>query len=236
NNTESKYLLPAIFFNALNVETNNEKQLQQFFIIPLGFKNLNEVFIATNKIFHNLKKTLNKNNETFLIDGYGAFVPKLKNLEAYIELLIKVITDCGYKVGNNGNENEIALAINFKANKLYDPINKLYQLTLPINVDNLKSTYNQNQFYDLVLSLINKYHFLCVQDPFSMFDTQNYVDLTKNFSNNLQITADEIYSSNPYLIKLGLEKHLTNSVLIKLDEVATLSEIIEAVLYAKKAN
>ena len=236
NNTESKYLLPTVFFNILNIETNEEKQLQQFFIVPLGFKNLNEVFIITNKIFHNLKKELIKNNESFLIDGYGAFAVKLKNLEAYIELLIKVIIDSGYKVGNDGNENEIALAINFKANQVYDPINKIYQLTLPINDENLKLIYNQSEFLNLVSSLINKYHFLCVQDPFSMFDTQNYVDLTKDVSNNMQITADEVYASNPYLIKLGLEKHLTNSVLIKLDEVATLSEIIEAVLYAKKAN
>ncbi|MBO6094705.1 hypothetical protein J6P11_01565 [bacterium] len=234
-NTNSKYLMPTISFNILNVSSNIKKQLQQFFIIPLGFNSLNEVLIATNKIFYNLKKELIDNNYQILMDAYGAFIPEFKNLEQYLVLLIKVIKNCGYGVENN-SKNQIALAMNFKANNIYDPINKLYQFSLPINDENKKLTYNANEMQELVLYFVNKFNLLSIQDPFSIEDEQNYIDLMNQTKNQIQITGDDIYVSNPYLIKLGLEKHLTNSVVIKLDEVATLSEIIEAILFAKKAN
>ncbi|MBQ5543619.1 MAG: hypothetical protein IIT97_01615, partial [Mycoplasmataceae bacterium] len=196
---------------------------------------LNEVLIATNKIFYNFKKELIDNNYKILMDGYGAFVPEFKNLEQYLVLLIKVIKNCGYSVENN-SKNQIALSMNFKANNIYDPINKLYHFSLPINDENKKLTYNTSEMQELVLYFINKFHLLSIQDPFSVQDEQNYIDLMNQTKNQIQITGDDIYVSNPYLIKLGLEKHLTNSVVIKLDEVATLSEIIEAILFAKKAN
>jgi enolase len=190
-------------------------------IVPVRFTHFSEALRAGSEIFHTLKALLKKKGLNTSIGDEGGFAPNLKKHEEAISLILKAIETSGYMPGK-----DIFLALDVAASEFYKK--GLYHFEgKALSSDDMISYYEK---------MIAKYPLLSIEDGLSENDWKGWTELTRRLGDKVQLVGDDIFVTNTNIIRQGIEKGIANSVLIKLNQIGTLTETLDAIELAKKAN
>jgi len=214
--------VPVPMMNILNggVHAGNNLAIQEFMIAPVGAKNFTEALKMGAEVFYALKTLLIKKGLSTGVGDEGGFAPNLsKNSEA-IELIIEAIKEAKYST------NDIKICLDVAASEFYN--NGRYFLN--------DFAYTSEEFVNILEGLVNKYPIISIEDGMSQDDWDGWKLLTQKIGNRCQLVGDDLFVTNIFRIKMGVEKNTANSVLIKLNQIGTVSETFEAINYAKSKN
>ncbi|MEK7646641.1 MAG: phosphopyruvate hydratase [Patescibacteria group bacterium] len=217
--------LPVPMMNIINggKHAENSADIQEFMVVPAGFKTFSSALQAGTEIFHALKKILHDRHLSTTVGDEGGFAPSLPSNEAALEVVVEAITLAGYKPGK-----DVFIALDVAATELYK--DGVYTLVR----DNKKlSSSEMIAWYKM---LCEKYPIISIEDGLSEDDWNGYAELTKVLGNKVQLVGDDLFVTNIERLSMGIEKHSANSILIKLNQIGTISETIDAVNLATKAS
>lgn len=220
-------VLPVPQMNILNggSHADNNVDLQEFMIMPVGAPNFKEALRMGSEIFHNLKSVLKKKNYNTAVGDEGGFAPNLQSNEEALQVVMQGIEKAGYKPGE-----QVLLALDPAASEFYDDNQKLYDL----KAENKKLTSEQMiEFYE---NLVNKYPIISIEDGLAQDDWDGWVKLTEKLGKKIQIVGDDLYVTSLKRLAKGIESKATNSILIKLNQIGTLTETLDAIEMSKKAG
>ncbi len=218
-----KLMLPVPQMNIINsgkhVGVNND--IQEHMIIPVDFKRFSDALRAGIETYYALKQILRKKygaKETLLGDE-GGFAPPIENVEARLSLLASAIEECGY-------DKKIKLALDCAASEFYDDKNRLYKI--------LNKNFNYGQLADFYRNLIKKYPIVSIEDGFAQDDWDGWSLFNREFGNKIQIVGDDLLVTNIGRIKMALEHKACNALLLKVNQIGTVTESIDAANIAFK--
>ncbi len=216
-------VLPVPMMNIINggVHADNNLDIQEFMIVPAGFMEFRSALRASAEVFQTLKSILKKKGLSTSVGDEGGFAPHLKNNQEAIELIIKAIEDAGYEPGE-----DIFIALDVAASEFYE--NNSYRFESKI--------FSSDEMIDYYESLINKYPVISIEDGLSELDWEGWENLTRRLGKRVQLVGDDIFVTNPSIIKNGIKRNIANSVLIKLNQIGTLTETLEAIRVAERAG
>ncbi len=217
--------LPVPMMNIINggQHAENSTDIQEFMIVPIGLKTFSERLRAGAEIFHTLKKILNKRGLTTTVGDEGGFAPSLPSNEAALDLIVEAITTAGYKAGS-----QIAIALDVAATEFFKG-NKyvLARDNKTLSSDEIIAWYEQ---------LVKKYPIISIEDGLAEDDWDGYVKLTKVLGKEIQLVGDDLFVTNIERLAKGIEKNVANSILIKLNQIGTVTETLDAIAMADKAK
>jgi len=219
------HLLPVPLMNFINggKHADNNLDIQEFMITPKGIKKFRDRVRAGSEIYHTLKGILKGRGLSTGLGDEGGFAPNLRTHREALDLLVEAIEKAGYKLGH-----EIFLSLDVAASELYDPVEEKYTFEgREIGREDLLRVYED---------YINSYPIVSIEDPFSEDDHEGWRLITSEFGHRLMIVGDDVYTTNPKLIAKGIEEGYSNAVLIKLNQIGTLTETLEAVEMTHKAG
>lgn len=218
------YILPVPLINILNggSHADNNVDIQEFMIAPVGKDRFSEALRMSAEVFQNLKKLLREKGYSTAIGDEGGFAPNLSSNKEAIELILESIDRAGYQAGG-----EIYLALDIAASEFYED----NQYVLKKSDGSQKSIDGMIQFYH---SLIDQYPIISIEDGFSEDDWEGWKVMTQEFGEKIQIVGDDLFVTNLERFKKGVEKGIGNSILVKLNQIGTLTETIETVQHAQK--
>jgi enolase len=217
--------LPVPMMNIINggAHANNGLDFQECMIMPIGFSNFSDALRAGTEVFHNLKKILSDKGFSTAVGDEGGFAPNFNNLEDALVNISAAIEKSGYKLGE-----EIYIAIDAAASELYD--GQIYELkgeNKKLNTDQLV------KYWD---DICKKFPIVSIEDPFDENDWDGFKELTKIIGRNIQIVGDDLFVTNKERLLTGIKNDAANSILIKLNQIGTLSETIETIELAKSSR
>jgi len=221
---EEANILPVPMMNILNggVHADNNVDLQEFMIMPRGAVSFKEALRMGAEIFHNLKKILHEKKLSTSVGDEGGFAPDLKSNEEAIEIILHAIEKTGYKAAK-----DVFIALDPAASSFYE--NGKYILEAEAVKE--KSAEDMVNFY---ANWVSKYPIISIEDGLAEDDWDGWKKLTKSLGGKIQIVGDDIFVTNTKRFKMGIAKHVANSILIKVNQIGTLTETIEAIKLAKK--
>lgn len=219
-------VLPTPMLNILNggAHADNNVDLQEFMIMPLGAPNFSEALRWSAEVFHTLKGILKKRKLSTAVGDEGGFAPDLKSNQEAIEVILEAIGQAGYKAGR-----DIYLALDPASSSFYE--NGTYVLKAEANPN--RSSSDMIEFYE---DWVNKYPIVSIEDGLAEDDWGGWAKLTKSLGNKIQLVGDDLFVTNTERLKKGIDKKTANSILIKLNQIGTLTETLEAINLAKKNN
>ena len=217
--------LPVPMMNIINggAHANNGLDFQECMIMPIGFSNFSDALRAGTEVFHNLKKILSDKGFSTAVGDEGGFAPNFNNLEDALVNISDAIEKSGYKLGE-----EIYIAIDAAASELYD--GQIYELkgeNKKLHTDQLV------KYWD---DICKKFPIVSIEDPFDENDWDGFKELTKTIGKNVQIVGDDLFVTNKERLLTGIKNDSANSILIKLNQIGTLSETIETIELAKSSR
>ena len=217
--------LPIPMMNVVNGGSHaaNNLDIQEFMIVPVGAKSIAQAIQMGAETFHSLKKILKEKGLVIAVGDEGGFAPDLKSNEEAIKLIISAIKSAGYKPGK-----DIALAMDAAASEFYNQ-GKYY-----LKSENKKLT--SKQMIDYYEGLIEKYPILSIEDGLAEQDWSNWKLMTDRLESSIQIVGDDIFVTNPKIFGKGIEQGIANSILIKLNQIGTVTETLDAIEMAKQAG
>jgi enolase len=217
--------LPVPMMNVINggAHADNNLDLQEFMIIPVGAPSFREAVRYGAEVFHTLKKILHERRLTTAVGDEGGFAPNVENHEAAIKLIIEAIEKAGYEPGT-----EIALGLDCAASEFYR--DGKYHL----EGDGL--VLSSGQFTDYLASWCDKYPILSIEDGMAEGDWDGWKTLTDRLGKKVQIVGDDLFVTNPKILREGIAKGVANSILIKVNQIGTLTETFAAIEMAKRAG
>ncbi len=217
--------IPVPIMNIINggKHAENSADIQEFMIVPTGFKTFKEALRAGAEIFHALKKILHERKLATTVGDEGGFAPSLPSNEAALEVVVEAITKAGYEAGKN-----VFIALDVAATELY----KDGKYELIRDGKNLTSS----EMVSWYKTLVEKYPIISIEDGLSEDDWEGYAGLTKELGSKVQLVGDDLFVTNIERLAMGIEKHIANSILIKLNQIGTVSETIDSINMASKAK
>ena len=223
---EGGVTLPVPMMNVLNggAHADSSVDFQEYMIMPVGAKNIHEAIRMGAEIFHNLKKLLKADGQVTSVGDEGGFAPNLKDNEEPLKYIVRAIEAAGYKPGE-----EVKIAMDVAASEFYNPETKMYDLKK--SNGGSKTT---DEMIDWLEELVNKYPIISIEDGLGERDWDGWKKLTDRLSSRIQIVGDDLFVTNPSIFKEGIEKGIANSILIKLNQIGTLSETIDAINMARE--
>jgi len=219
---EDAHILPIPQMNILNggMHADNNLDFQEFMIMPIGAPTFKQALRISTEVFHSLKSILKSKNLSTSVGDEGGFAPSLNSNEEAIILIIEAINKAGYKEGK-----DIYLALDVASSSF----EKQGQYILKGEGASLGS----QQLIDKYKTLIKRYPIVSVEDGLSENDWQGWVQLTKKIGKDVQLVGDDIFVTNPKIFKKGIDQGIANSILIKVNQIGSLSETLEAISIAK---
>jgi len=219
-------LLPVPMMNILNggQHADNNVDIQEWMIVPLGAPNFRECLRMGAEIFHNLKKVLKDMGLATSVGDEGGFAPNLKSNQEALDVIMKAIDNAGYRPGE-----QVALAIDSAASSFYE--NGVY--TLDAEANPKKSAEELISWYE---GLIAKYPIISIEDGLAEDDWAGWKLMNQRLGDKIQIVGDDIFVTNPTRLKRGIEEKAANSILIKLNQIGTLSETLQCIRDAHTAK
>ena len=219
---ESSYMLPIPMMNIINggAHANNKLDFQEFMILPIGFDKITESIRAGAEIFHTLKNALNKMNMPTSVGDEGGFAPNLNSNSEAIEIILDSISKAGYNPGK-----DIYLGLDVASSEFYK--NNAYVL----ESENLKLS--TDEFINYLSKLRSDYPIISIEDGLAEDDWLGWEKLTKILGSNTQLVGDDLFVTNPKIFKKGIQQNIANSILIKLNQIGTITETLEAIALAK---
>ena len=221
-NKESS-IMPIPMINVLNggMHADQGADIQEIMLFPCGANSFSDAIRMGTEIFHTLKKELNKNGLNTTVGDEGGFAPALKSNEQAIELLLEAINKSGYSAGEN-----VFIALDVAASSFYKE--GKYHLSLE------KKILDDEQMINFYENLINQYPIVSIEDGLDENDWSGWTKITEALGNSTQIVGDDLTVTNPKKLLQAVEKNAMNSILIKLNQIGTVSETIETINIAKE--
>ena len=223
--SSKKYTMPVPMMNIINggSHANNSVDIQEFMIMPVGASSLKEAVRYGVEIFHVLGKILDSKKYITTVGDEGGYAPNLSSNKEALDVIMQAIEKAGYTPGE-----DIMLALDIASSEFYK--NDKYELTS----ENKK--YTSAEFIDLINSWTKSYPIVSIEDALDENDWKGWADLTKVLGKKVQLVGDDLFVTNPKIFKEGIEKNIANAILIKLNQIGTLSETVSAMDLAKKNN
>ncbi|WP_297985989.1 phosphopyruvate hydratase [uncultured Campylobacter sp.] len=214
-------ILPVPMFNIINggAHANNSVDFQEFMIMPFGFDKFSDALRAAAEIYQTLKKLLNDAGHSTAVGDEGGFAPNLKDNEEPLELIMQAIIKAGYKP----NE-QIKLALDVAASELYD--GKVYKLE--------GKEFTSEQMVEKYAALCEKYPIFSIEDGLSEDDWAGWKILTDKLGGKVQLVGDDLFVTNEKILKEGIQKGIANAVLIKPNQIGTVSQTMQTVRLAQR--
>ncbi len=218
-------VLPVPMMNILNggQHADNNVDIQEFMIMPIGAETFRDALRMGSEVYHSLKNVLKERKLATGVGDEGGYAPDLSSNEEAIETIIEAIEKAGYEAGK-----DIYLALDVAASELYNADTKKYYL----KSDNAELT--DEEMINYYEKLVNKYPLYSIEDGLDENDWDGWKKLTEKLGDKIQLVGDDLYVTNTKRIKKGIETHTANSVLIKLNQIGTLTETIEAIEMAHR--
>jgi enolase len=217
--------LPVPLMNVINggAHANNAIDMQEFMIVPLGAPSFREALRYGAEVFHRLKKLIDERGMPTTVGDEGGFAPNLASNEAALQLLVEAIDKAGYTPGT-----DIALALDCAASEFH----KEGRYRLEAEDRALTS----EQFADVLAAWVDKYPIISIEDGMSEHDWDGWKLLTERLGTKVQLVGDDLFVTNTKILKQGIEKGVANSILIKINQIGTLSETFAAITMANRAS
>ncbi len=217
--------LPMPMMNVINggAHADSNVDFQEYMIVPVGAKTFAEAMQFASETFVELKKIIKSLGYSTGVGDEGGFAPNFKDNEQPLQIIVQAITNAGYRP-----KQDIAIALDVAASEFYNKDTKLYELNKSkagkFSTDEMIAWYTQ---------LIDKYPIISIEDPLSENDWKGWAKITKKLGKKIQLVGDDVFVTNPKILKEGIEKGVANAILIKLNQIGTLTETLQTIKLAK---
>lgn len=222
--------LPVPMMNILNggKHADNTVNIQEFMIMPVGAKSFSECLRMSAEIYHTLKKVLKAKGLATGVGDEGGFAPNLSSDEEALKLIVEAISKAGYKPGE-----DVVLALDVASTEMYDEAKKIGKEGCYYfwKTEELKT---EDEMIEYLADLANKYPIISIEDGLAEEDWEGWRKLTEKLGNKLQLVGDDLFVTNIKRLQKGLDNKIANSILIKLNQIGTLTETLDAIELAKK--
>ncbi len=217
--------MPVPMMNIINggAHADNPLDIQEFMIIPAGLPTFREALRAGVEVFHTLKKILHAEGHNTNVGDEGGFAPNLPNNEAAIQYAVKAITEAGYIPGQ-----DILVGLDCAASEFYKDGKYRFEAE--------KLAFTAAQFTDVLATWCDKYPIVSIEDGMAENDWDGWSTLTEKLGKKIQLVGDDLFVTNTKILREGIQKGIANSILIKVNQIGTLSETFAAIEMAKRAN
>ena len=221
--TDQEYILPCPLMNIINggAHANNGLDIQEFMIIPAGFKSFSDSLQAGVETFLKLKELLNKKSYSTAVGDEGGFAPDLKTNEEALNLILDSITLAGYEPGKN-----IFLALDVASSELYNQGKYSYD----------KELLSSSELIDVYKDLTSKFPIISIEDPLDEDDWESWKSITKSLGNSIQLVGDDLFVTNKSKLQMGIDTNAANSILVKINQIGSISETLDTINMAKNNN
>jgi enolase len=218
--------LPLPMMNILNggAHADNNVDIQEFMIMPAGAKNFAESLRMGAEIFHALKGVLKGKGYNTAVGDEGGFAPNLKSNEEALEVIMEAIEKAGYRPGA-----DVLLALDVASSELYRDGRYILE-------NEAQQSKSAEQLIDFYENLVNNYPIISIEDGMAENDWEGWKRMTDRLGKRIQIVGDDLFVTNPRILKEGIAKGIANSILIKLNQIGTLTETLDAIEMAKRAG
>ena len=222
-NESKNYFLPSPLMNIINggAHANNGLDIQEFMIVPAGFKTFSDSLKAGVETFISLKELLNKKSYSTAVGDEGGFAPDLKSNEEALELILDSIKLAGYEPGK-----DIYLALDVAASELFE--NNKYQYN--------NELVDTNELISIYKNLTRKFPIISIEDPLDEDDWSSWSELTQEIGDSVQLVGDDLFVTNKERLQKGIESKSANSILVKINQIGSISETIDTIKLAKDNN
>ena len=221
------YIIPVPMLNVINggKHAEHSSDIQEFMIVPAGFKTFAQAIRAGSEVYQSLQKILSGKNLSTTVGDEGGFAPSLPSNEAALELLVDAISDSGYECGVH-----FFIALDTAAAELFDPNEKIYKLDcdgITISGTALTSTYQK---------WAAKYPIVSIEDGLADDEGDDWKEMTHRLGNEIQLVGDDLLTTNPSRIEKGIKSKAANALLVKPNQIGTLTETMEAIKLAQSVG
>lgn len=225
NGTAGQFSLPVPMMNIINggEHADNNVDIQEFMVQPVGASNFKEALRMGAEIFHHLKKVLNGKGLSTAVGDEGGFAPNLSSNEEALAVIVEAVNNAGYKMGE-----DITLALDCAASEFY------HDGTYDLKGEGKK--FDSNGFGDYLADLSNKYPIISIEDGLDESDWDGWSYLTKIVGDKVQLVGDDLFVTNTKILSRGIENNVANSILIKFNQIGSLTETLNAIRMAKEAG
>ena len=223
-------VLPVPMMNIMNGGKHADSTLsvQEFMIMPVGAKSFTECMRMGAEIYHNLKKVLKERGLSTAVGDEGGFAPNVKDEDEALSLIVEAIEKAGYKPGE-----EVALALDVAATEMYDEAKKIGKEG-DYHFWKIGVTKTADEMIDFMEDLVNRYPIVSIEDGLAEEDWDGWKKLTDRLGSKIQLVGDDLFVTNIKRLQKGIDLGVTNSILIKLNQIGTLTETLDAIELAKK--
>lgn len=220
-------VLPVPMMNILNggQHADNNVDIQEFMIMPVGAKNFKEALRMGAEIFHNLKSVLKAKGLNTAVGDEGGFAPNLSSNEEALVTIVEAIKKAGYVPGK-----DVMLALDVAATDLFDADTKKYTL------EGEGRVFTQEEMVEYYADLVDKYPIISIEDGMNEEDWEGWKMLTEKLGDKIQLVGDDLFVTNTERLKKGIDLKVANSILIKLNQIGTITETLDAIEMAKRAG
>ncbi|HPT76640.1 MAG: phosphopyruvate hydratase [Epulopiscium sp.] len=226
-------VLPVPMMNILNggKHADNTVDLQEFMIMPVGAKSFSEALRMCAEVYHNLKKVLSARGLSTAVGDEGGFAPDLATSEETIQVIIEAVEKAGYKPGE-----DIRIALDAAATELYDEETKTYRFPGESKMKGQEIVRTSEEMVAYYEDLVNKFPIISIEDGLSEEDWEGWKLLTERLGKRIQLVGDDLFVTNTERLAKGIELGVANSILIKVNQIGTLTETFNAIQMANRAG
>ena len=224
-NANGPYTLPTPMMNIINggAHAPNNLDIQEFMIVPAGINSYHEALRCGAEIFHTLKKLLLSRSLVTSVGDEGGFAPNLKTNEEALELIMEAIDAAGYKAGQ-----DVFLALDAAASEFYK--SGRYHFVSE------NKQFTAEEFVAKLAEWVNQYPIISIEDGLAEDDWDGWAHMTKELGEKIQLVGDDLFVTNPKYLQKGIQKNIANAILIKLNQIGTVTETLETIKLAQDAN
>lgn len=225
NGTAGKYSMPVPMMNIINggEHADNNVDIQEFMVQPVSAPNFSEALRMGAEVFHSLKKVLSGRGLNTAVGDEGGFAPDLPSNEAALEAIAEAVANAGYKLGE-----DITLALDCASSEFYK--DGVYDMS------GEGKKFSAPEFADYLVELSAKYPILSIEDGMDESDWDGWADLTQKAGDKVQLVGDDLFVTNTKILKEGIDKSIGNSILIKFNQIGSLTETLDAIKMAQEAG
>ena len=225
NNTPGEYLMPVPMMNIINggEHADNNVDIQEFMIQPVGAENFREALRMGAEVFHNLKKVLSGMGLSTAVGDEGGFAPNLASNEEALAVIVKAVEAAGYRM-----DKDITLALDCAASE--------FHADARYNLKGEGKVFDSEGFADYLAELSKKYPIISIEDGLDESDWDGWANLTRKIGSSIQLVGDDLFVTNTKILKKGIATGVANSILIKFNQIGSLTETLEAIQMAQKAG
>ena len=225
NGTSGQYSMPVPMMNIINggEHADNNVDIQEFMVQPVGFDNFSDALRCGTEIFHALKKVLNGLGLNTAVGDEGGFAPDLKSNEQALDVIAQAVANAGYKLGEN-----VTLALDCASSEFYK--DGQYDLA------GEGQAFDANGFSEYLAGLCDRFPIVSIEDGMDESDWDGWKTLTERLGDRVQLVGDDLFVTNTKILARGIEQSVGNSILIKFNQIGSLTETLEAIAMAKEAG